>query len=164
VDVLVKAGFEGLCANRSGLGLNVDLIVRIDVYAMAGLDNCGAFCCRRHRADEGRRNDGGRKPQLRGAFGGIVVVRALMLALTIGSHDVHHGTFSGFAELGPQHARVISFTIVGRALRLIPHWRILQREKATTRRVEVFKRNWSTLRCRTSDYLLYIIVCTWQAH
>ena len=50
-------------------------MVRIDVYAMAGLEEmCCAFCWRRQRADEGRRKDGGSKPQLRGALGGIVVV------------------------------------------------------------------------------------------
>jgi len=50
-------------------------MVRIDVYAMAGLEEiCCAFCWRRQRADEGMRKEGGSKPQLRGALGGIVVV------------------------------------------------------------------------------------------
>jgi hypothetical protein len=75
VDVLVRASRAGWCAKRSGLGVKVDFMVRIDVYAMAGLDKiCCAFCWRRDRADEGRRKDGGRSPQLRGALGGIVDV------------------------------------------------------------------------------------------
>jgi hypothetical protein len=73
VDVLFNAALLGLCANRSGLGLNVDLMVRIDVYAIGDLDSCGAFCCKRHRVADGRRKDGGNKPQLRGALGGILV-------------------------------------------------------------------------------------------
>jgi hypothetical protein len=38
VDVLFRAGFAGWCANRSGLGVKVDLMVRIEVYATAGRD------------------------------------------------------------------------------------------------------------------------------
>src|SRR3954462_8466550 len=73
VDVLSKAGLEGWCAKRSGFGVKVDFLVRIDVYAIAGLHICDeAFCWRRCRADGGRRKDGGKRPQLRGALGGIV--------------------------------------------------------------------------------------------
>lgn len=31
VELLPKAGFEGWCANRSGWGVKVDLMVRIEV-------------------------------------------------------------------------------------------------------------------------------------
>jgi hypothetical protein len=45
VDVLVRASRAGWCAKRSGLGVKVDFMVRIDVYAMAGLEDiCCAFC------------------------------------------------------------------------------------------------------------------------
>ena len=72
VDVLSRAGLEGWCAKRSGLGVKVDFMVRIDVYAIAGLHVCDdAFCWRRHRADEGTRKDGGKRHQVKGTLGGI---------------------------------------------------------------------------------------------
>lgn len=79
VDVLFNAGFEGLCANRSGFGLKVDLMPRADVYAIAGFEICVAFCCideMRERVDDGRRYDGGISAQLMGTLGGIVVITA----------------------------------------------------------------------------------------
>lgn len=76
VGVLVKAGLEGSCANLSGLGLNVDLIVRTDVYAIVGVDVLQACCCVRAiilRVDAGKRNDGGSSAQLGATLRGIVV-------------------------------------------------------------------------------------------
>jgi hypothetical protein len=76
VDVLLSAGLPGLWAKRSGRGVLVDFMVRIEVYAMAGLEHCGAFCWTRHRVADGRRKDGGSMPQLRGVLSGIVDVAA----------------------------------------------------------------------------------------
>lgn len=72
VEVLLSAGLLGWCAKRSGLGPNVDLMPRTDVYAIAGV---AALCWTsgmRERVAEGSR---GNEPQLRGVRGGIVVVR-----------------------------------------------------------------------------------------
>lgn len=69
MDVLLSAGFEGWWAKRSGLGLLVDRMVRMEVWVGLG---CAA--ARSGRVDNGRRNDRGMSPQLRGALGGIVVV------------------------------------------------------------------------------------------
>ena len=80
--MLFSAGFEGRCANLSGFGLNVDLIVRIEVYATGGVEIGEALCCARAirvRVDDGRRNEGGSRPQLRAAFGGIVGPAALVV-------------------------------------------------------------------------------------
>lgn len=82
VDVLFNAGLPGLCAKRSGRGVFVDLIVRTEVYAIAGRDDRVAFCGMRgmrERVDDGRRKAGGRRPQLRGVLGGIVDVVALQM-------------------------------------------------------------------------------------
>lgn len=70
MDVLFSAGCEGWWAKRSGLGVLVDFIVRMVVCEGFGSGTRG----RRERVDEGRRNGGGRSPQLRGALGGIVLV------------------------------------------------------------------------------------------
>lgn len=75
VEVLLSAGFPGLCAKRSGRGVFVDFIVLVDVYTMLGLDVCATFCWVmgiRERVAEGRRNDGGSMPQPRAVLGGIV--------------------------------------------------------------------------------------------
>jgi hypothetical protein len=69
VDVLLSAGLPGRCAKRSGRGVFVDLIVRMHVYEVAATEGCAGI---RERIDEGSRNAGGNKPQLRGALGGIV--------------------------------------------------------------------------------------------
>lgn len=54
-------------------------MVRIDVYATEGRCICEAFCdvsASRVRVDEGRRNEGGKRPQLRGVAGGMVDMAA----------------------------------------------------------------------------------------
>ena len=51
------------------MGLNVDFMVRIEVYVIAGLETCVAFCCDK-RAKV--RVDQGAGLQLRGTLGGIV--------------------------------------------------------------------------------------------
>ena len=82
VDVLFKAGLPFLCAKRSGRGVLVDLMVRTEVYATVGRNDCVAFCCirgRSERVDDGRRNAGGKRPQLRGVFGGMLDVVALQI-------------------------------------------------------------------------------------
>jgi hypothetical protein len=79
VELLFSAGLPGVCAKRSGRGVLVDLMVRMHVYATEGRDDCVALCWRRgrsERVDDGRRNAGGSRPQLRGATGGIIVVAA----------------------------------------------------------------------------------------
>jgi hypothetical protein len=70
-DVLLRAGFLGWCAKRSGRGVLTDLMVRTIVCegaAQSGIEGSN------ERVDDGRKNDGGRMPQLRGALGGIVVI------------------------------------------------------------------------------------------
>jgi hypothetical protein len=68
VEVLLRAGLPGLCVKRSGRGVFVDLMVRIEVCDMHGV----AVFCKNGRADEGIRKAGGREPQLSGVLGGIV--------------------------------------------------------------------------------------------
>lgn len=79
VDVEFRAGFEGWWANRSGRGVFVDLMPRIDVYAVLGRAICVALCWMRERAEKGRRKDGGRRPQPRDALGGIVDIAACVM-------------------------------------------------------------------------------------
>lgn len=74
VDVLFSAGLPGLCEKRSGRGVFVDLMVRIEVYAMASCEVCETFCWMRKRVAEGMRKDGGSRAQLKGVLGGIVDV------------------------------------------------------------------------------------------
>jgi hypothetical protein len=71
VEVLLSAGLPGLCEKRSGRGVFVDLMVRMHVCARQG---CVVDCWTSGRMEDGRRNTGGREPQLRGALGGIVGV------------------------------------------------------------------------------------------
>lgn len=66
VDVAPSAGFRGSCAKRSGRGVLVDFIVRIDV-----MDDVREIRGRIVRVDDGRRKEGGSSPQLMGGFGGI---------------------------------------------------------------------------------------------
>jgi hypothetical protein len=70
VDVLFSAGLPGRWAKRSGRGVFVDLIPRMHMCEGAVM----ALGCvgNKVRIDDGRRNTGGSRPQLRGAFGGIV--------------------------------------------------------------------------------------------
>lgn len=72
VDVLFRAGLEGICANRSGRGVFVDLMVRTVVCDGLGeaVDNMSI----EERVDEGNKKDWGERPQLRGALGGIVMI------------------------------------------------------------------------------------------
>ena len=69
-EVLFSAGLLGLWAKRSGRGVLTDLMVRMVV--------CEGFASgmrgRSDRVDDGRRSAGGRRPQLRGALGGIVLI------------------------------------------------------------------------------------------
>lgn len=70
VDVLLSAGLPGRWAKRSGRGVFVDLIPRMHVYDVAATEpGCAGI---KVRIDDGSRNAGGNKPQLRGALGGIV--------------------------------------------------------------------------------------------
>ncbi len=77
VDVLFSAGWPGLCAKRSGLGPNVDLMPRTVVYVREGV---AAFCAARGMSERVAAGSRGSEPQLRGARGGIVavVLRAMM--------------------------------------------------------------------------------------
>jgi hypothetical protein len=86
LGVLFSAGVPGVCAKRSGRGLLVDLMPRVHVYATASRDDCVAFCWMRgriERVDDGRRNAGGSRPQLRGAMGGIMGVVAWWCRLVV---------------------------------------------------------------------------------
>lgn len=71
VDVAVRAGFRGSWAKRSGRGVLVDFIVRIDV-----MGDVRGIRGRRVRVDDGRRKAGGSNPQLKGGLGGIVTSTA----------------------------------------------------------------------------------------
>ena len=82
---------------------------------MAGLEEiCCAFCWRRQRADEGRRKDGGSKPQLRGALGGIVGVVLLRWRCGAGlfaADILRFPVWSSDSAHGPYCARVLLFTV-----------------------------------------------------
>ena len=73
-DVLFRAGFFGLWAKRSGRGVLTDLMVRM--VTCEGFESGAAAWGIRgsnDRVDDGRRKGGGRRPQLRGALGGILL-------------------------------------------------------------------------------------------
>lgn len=73
MDVLLRAGLEGWWAKRSGRGVFVDLIVRMETCEGFGRGATGIKGIK-ERVDDGRRNEGGKRPQLRVALGGIVLV------------------------------------------------------------------------------------------
>lgn len=77
VDVLFRAGFFGWCAKRSGRGVFVDFMVRMVVCEGFGRWEESGISGIRERVDEGRRKDGGKRPQLRGALSGILKILAL---------------------------------------------------------------------------------------
>lgn len=62
VELSLRAGFVASYAKRSGRGVFVDLIVRIDVREV------------RECVEDGRRKGGGRRLQLSGGLGGIVLL------------------------------------------------------------------------------------------
>ncbi len=75
VEVPVRAGLDGWCANRSGLGLNVDLILRVCMQVKADLEAWFAFCWNNGSCDLailGKRNNGGNWSPWREGLGGIV--------------------------------------------------------------------------------------------
>jgi hypothetical protein len=107
LEVLFSAGLPGVCAKRSGRGVLVDLMPRMHVYATAGRDDCVAFCWRSgrsERVDDGRRNAGGSRPQLRGAMGGIMRVVAWRCCLVV--RVVLLEIFG--MVLGPKHVKLPS--------------------------------------------------------
>jgi hypothetical protein len=110
VDVLFSAGLPGLCAKRSGRGVFVDLMVRMEVYAMHGDD--GAFCWmsgRRERVNDGRRKAGGSRPQLRGVLGGIGDVVVPVLVCDVSSVSWRFsGWSSGLQGLTPREVAFIA--------------------------------------------------------
>lgn len=71
VDVLSRGARLGLWVKRLGRGLLIDLILRWD--AKVGDGSCATAAKQgRDGLDDGRRKDGGKIPQLRGALGGIL--------------------------------------------------------------------------------------------
>jgi hypothetical protein len=105
VEVLFRACLPGLWEKRSGRGVFVDLIVRMEVYAMASLEDCEPFCRMRKRVADGMRKDGGNKAQLRGVLGGIVDV-----ACGFSCSGVEFVLVDFRNELGPIAAREVVFT------------------------------------------------------